>query len=309
MKDKFRYIVLVFITTLLMGIAFPIGKIGLGYAPPFFLMAIRYLLAGGLQALLAMGKPLPRGSKQWLQVAIIGLLQSAGVMGCVYYSMRWITSGESAILTFVNPLLVIILGSVFTGSVYRTREWTGVAIGFIGVFVTFGARMEINAGTFICFMGAVFFAAATLLVKRWGQVFRMEVLSAYQMLAGGIGLLLLSAVAEHPYFNVTVTSLAVVLCLVILCSIVQFSLWFYLLRKGDPGKTSSFLFLAPFFGVLSSWLLLGEQVRWYVALGGTFICGGVFLVNSKGKTWIRPKKKAALLLPAEDISIKFHGEK
>jgi drug/metabolite transporter (DMT)-like permease len=282
-NNKFQYMSLVFFTTLLMGIAFPIGKIGLAYAPPFFLMGIRYVLAGGLLALIFIRKPLPRGGKQWLQVTIIGLLQTATVMGCVYYSMHWITSSESAILTFVNPLLVIILGTIFTGAVYRVQEWMGVAVGFAGVFLTFGFHVDISPGTFIGFMGAVCFAAATLLIKRWGYAFDMQVLTAYQMLAGGIGLLILSWIGEKPYFIFTVTSISVLICLVILCSIVQFSVWFYLLQKGDPGKTSSFLFLAPLFGVLSSCLLLGEQVKWYVGLGGAIICGGVFLVNWKGK--------------------------
>jgi drug/metabolite transporter (DMT)-like permease len=67
--NKFQYICLVLITTILMGIAFPIGKIGLSYAPPFFLMGIRYILAGGLQALMVRKKPLPYGYKQWLQVS------------------------------------------------------------------------------------------------------------------------------------------------------------------------------------------------------------------------------------------------
>ena len=52
--------------------------------------------------------------------------------------MRWITSSETAILTFVNPLLVIVLGTLLTGAVYRLRQWAGVAVGFLGVAVTFG---------------------------------------------------------------------------------------------------------------------------------------------------------------------------
>jgi EamA-like transporter family. len=91
-KNKFQYIVLVLLTTFLMGIAFPLGKIGLAYAPPFFLMGIRYLLAGGLLALIVIRKPLPSSGRKWLQVSIIGLLQTTAVMSCVYYSMHWITS-------------------------------------------------------------------------------------------------------------------------------------------------------------------------------------------------------------------------
>ncbi|MEI7026213.1 DMT family transporter [Paenibacillus sp. y28] len=94
-------------------------------------MGIRYVLAGGLLALLAVRRPRPRGSKQWLQAGIIGLFQSAGVMGCVYFSMRWITSGESAIITFINPMLVIVLGTLFTGAVYSKLQWLGVAVGLL----------------------------------------------------------------------------------------------------------------------------------------------------------------------------------
>jgi drug/metabolite transporter (DMT)-like permease len=282
--NKFKYIGLVVLTTLLMGIAFPVGKIGLSFAPPFFLMGIRFLLAGGLLAVIVAKKPRPRGGKQWLQAAAVGLFQSAGALGCAYYSMRWITSGESSIITSTNPLLVIVLGTLLTGAAYRGRQWLGVAVGFVGVVFTFGLHMGIQPGTFISFAGAVCFATATLLIKRWGPAFDMTVLAAYQMLAGGIALLILSAITEHPYFTFTSTSVMVVLWLAVMCSIIQFSVWFYLLRNGDPAKTSAFLFLVPLFGVLSSWLLLGEKVEWYVGVGGVFICLGIFLINWVEKT-------------------------
>ncbi|MEW9701470.1 DMT family transporter [Paenibacillus sp. SI8] len=281
--NKFKYIGLVVLTTLIMGIAFPVGKMGLAYAPPFFLMGIRFVLAGGLLAIIVVKKARPRGAKMWLQAAVIGLFQSAGVMGCAYYSMRWITSGESSIITCTNPLLVIVLGKLLTGAVYRGSQWWGVAVGFVGVVITFGLHMDINPGTFISFAGALCFATATLLIKRWGQAFDMTVLAAYQMLAGGSALLILSLLTERPTFMITSASITVVLWLAIVCSIVQFSVWFYLLRNGDPAKTSSFLFLVPLFGVLSSWLLLGEKVEWYVGLGGAFICAGIFLVNWEKK--------------------------
>ncbi|GFN30275.1 DMT family transporter [Paenibacillus xylaniclasticus] len=105
------------------------------------------------------------------------------------------------------------------------------------------------------------------------------VLSAYQMLTGGIGLLLLSATAEKPVFDINSKSIAVVLLLAFFCSIVQFSCWYYLLQQGDAARTSSFLLLAPLFGVLTSWLLLGEQLHMYVAVGGALICAGICLVN------------------------------
>ncbi|KZE40851.1 hypothetical protein AV540_03035 [Brevibacillus parabrevis] len=220
-----------------MGIAFPIGKFGLAYAPPLSLMGIGYILAGELLALIVMKKPLPRK--------------------------------QAAAASVDNRI----------AAVHRRHGMCvlGCAIGFVVVFLTFGFHLDIQPGTFICLMGAVSFAIATLLIKRWGNAYHLDVLSAYQMLVGEIGLMTVSSFTEHPYFIFTVTSLSVVLCLIILCSIVQFSVWYSFLQKGDPGKTSSFLFLAPLFGVLSSWLLRGRtgemvcRVRWGFDMRGCIL--------------------------------------
>ncbi|MFC0216279.1 DMT family transporter [Paenibacillus chartarius] len=281
--NRFAYIGLVLATTFLMGVAFPVGKIGLLYSTPFLLMGIRFVLAGGGLALFTAKRRQPRGLRQWLQAAVVGLFQSAGTMGCAYYSMRWITSAESAILTFMNPLLVVILGTVFAGARYRPLQWLGTALGFAGVAFSFGFQVGFNTGTFIGFAGAVCFAAATLLIKRWGPGFDLTVFTAYQMLIGGFILLLLSALTEHPYFEWNASSVTVLLWLASMCSIVQFSGWFYLLKNGDPGKTSALLFLAPIFGVLSSWVLLGEKVYVETIAGGLLVCIGIFFVNWEGR--------------------------
>lgn len=281
--NGFKYTGLLLLTTFLMGIAFPVGKLGLNYAPPFLLMGMRFVLAGGLLALLTMKKRQPRGSKQWLQAAALGLFQSAGVMGCAYYSMHWITSGESAIITSTSPLMLLVIGAVMNRGAYRVWQWLGVAIGFAGVILTFGLHMKIEPGTFVSFAGAVCFTIATLIINRIGPAFDLKVLAAYQMMAGGTTLLVLSGLTEKPFFSVTLTSVLVLLWLVVMCSIVQFSVWFYLLQNSDPAKTSAFLFLVPLFGVLTSRLLLGEQVNWYVYAGGALICAGIFMVNWQGK--------------------------
>ena len=103
------------------------------------------------------------------------------------------------------------------------------------------------------------------------------------MLFGGIFLFIGTFLFEDPFFQVNATSIFVLVWLVIMASIVQFAVWYYLLQKGDPGKTSAFLFLAPFFGVVSGWILLDETLQWYVGVGGLFIFIGIFLVNWKSR--------------------------
>src|SRR5699024_4613117 len=284
--NKYLYGLLVILTTSLMGSAFAIGKVGLAYASPILLVALRFTIAGIVMgiAVWILKKPHPRTLKQWGQIFIIGFFQTAGVMGCIFVSLETITAGEYSILTFINPLLVIIFGTIFLNLSYRKLQWFGVLLGFIGVFITFGAHVSIKIGTILGFLSAVSWAIGTLLIKTWGQTMNVWVLTVYQMFFGGIILFVSSFFLENPFFLVNSSSVFILLWLAIMASVLQFAIWFYLLSIGDPGKTSAFLFLAPFFGVLSGWIMLAEPIYWYVALGGVFIFIGIFFANWTPKT-------------------------
>lgn len=276
---KLTYIGGILATTVLMGSSFSVGKLGLQDVSPLLLVGIRFTLAGLLMALVVRRRPRPRTARRWAQVALVGLFQTTGVMGAIFISLQTITASESSILTFTNPLMVVVLATLFLGARYRLLQWLGVGFGFLGVLITLGFHLDLRFGTILGLLGAMSWSVATVLIKRWGQAFDTWTLTAYQMLIGGIALLALSTLLERPMFIVTGMSVAVLLWLAVMASIVQFALWFWLLQNGDAAKTSAFLFLAPFFGVLSGWLILGEPLTRSVALGGLLIAIGIVLVN------------------------------
>lgn len=277
------YFLLIILTTALMGSSFAIGKIGLQYSSPLLLAGLRFLLAGVIMAILVKitNQPHPASKEQWSKVLIIGSLQTATVMGCIFISLRTITASESSILTFMNPLLVIIFGTVFMQIRYKWYQWSGVLLGFIGVATTLGGIKDMKIGILFGALSSVFWAISTLLVNKWGSNFNTWVLSAYQMLFGGLILIILSLLIEKPFFDLNMKSVSLLLWLSIMSSIVQFALWYFLLQKGEPGKTSSYLFLAPFFGVLTGSVLLNETISLEFLGGGLLIIIGIFLVNSK----------------------------
>lgn len=272
---------LVVLTTALMGSSFAVGKMGLDYATPLLLVAIRFTIAGVLFALIVklFKRPHPKEFVNWMWIVVIGFFQTAGVMGGIFLALRTITSGETSILTFTNPLLVVVFGTIFLQIRYGLRQWMGVLCGFVGVFITLGANLNFEVGTLFGFLAAVSWAVSTLVIKIHGHKFDTWVLTAYQLLFGGLILLAASFLLEQPKFIINSSSIFIVLWLAIPASIVQFSIWFHLLKKGNPEKTSAFLFLAPFFGVLSGWLILGERLAWFTLLGGVLIFLGIFFVN------------------------------
>jgi drug/metabolite transporter (DMT)-like permease len=233
--------------------------------------------------------PHPKHSSEWFYVAVIGFFQTTGVFGAIFLSLRTITAGECSILLFVSPILVVLF-STFIGIRYRLLQWIGVIVGFIGVVILIGFHPYYQVGVWIALSGAVFFAITTLLVKRVAGFINIWVLTAYQMLIGGILLFFISEIFGHPYVVFNFSFALIVLWLAIMSSIVQFGIWFYLIQKNNPGKVSSFLFLAPLFGVLSGLILLSEPVNWQMIIGGFFILAGIFLVNRPKSRRITSKK-------------------
>ncbi|MDW0117515.1 DMT family transporter [Sporosarcina thermotolerans] len=283
--NKWLFGFFVILTTSLMGSAFTIGKIGLIYATPIMLVALRFLIAGVIMAVIVKSLRIvhPKQLSDWIKIALIGFFQTACVMGCIFVSLRTITAGQSSILTFTNPLLVVIFGTFFMKMTYNWRQWTGVILGFVGVFITLGAQMDVQIGTLFGILSAISWAIGTLLIKKWGPQINTWILTAYQMLIGGLILFVGSFLLEKPSFQINAISITILLWLALMASIVQFAVWFYLLQKGDPGKTSAFLFLAPFFGVLTGSLFLDETMKWNVLLGGVCIFIGIFMVNWTAK--------------------------
>ncbi|MEK4714810.1 DMT family transporter [Sporosarcina sp. FSL K6-5500] len=281
--NRISFCLLVILTTGLMGSSFTIGKLGLAYSSPLLLVALRFTLAGIIMATIVkiLNKPHPVKAIDWVWLVLIGLFQTAFVMGCIFMALRTITSGDTSILTFMNPLLVVVFGTLFLKSRYHIQQWIGVLLGFIGVFLTLGSHLDFKVGTILGLLSAVSWAIATLLIKIHGFKFDTYVMTAYQMLFGGLILFLGSLLLEETFFKMTTQSILILLWLTIAASIIQFSIWFYLLQRGNQERTSAFLFLAPFFGVLTGWFLLHERLTWSILFGGLLIFAGIFLVNWK----------------------------
>ncbi len=241
-----------------------------------------------MMAIATWRRPRPHGIRQWRKVALIGFFQTAGVMGTIFISLRTITASEASILLFTNPIIVVLFATLFLGTRYRWIQWFGVVLGFSGILMTLGLHVNLRLGTVLGLLGAVSWALATVLIKRWGHAFDTWTLTAYQMLVGGLVLLVASPLLEHPMLVITGMSVSIILWLAIMASVVQFTLWFWLLQNGDAAKTSALLFLAPFFGVLSGWIILGEPLTRGVLIGGILIAVGIILVNRS-----RPAKVAA----------------
>lgn len=275
-----------------MGSSITVVKVGLVYASPLLLASFRFLFAGLLVMLLVifLRKPHPTQLKDWCKICLIGLFQSTGVSVGIFVSLRTISASETSILTYMSPLFVVLLGTLFFQKRYRVQQWLGVFIGLLGIAIALQASIQLEVGVWFGFLAAVCWAVATLLVNKWSKQYNTWVLNAYQMLFGGLLLFLSSCLFEDPFFQVNPVSVFVVVWLVVIASIIQFAIWFYLIENEDPGRTSSFMFLAPLFGILCGWLFLQEPLQGSFLIGGVLVLWAIYLVNRQ--TSVLPQKSS-----------------
>jgi len=62
-----------------------------------------------------------------------------------------------------------------------------------------------------------------------------------------------------------------------------FLAWFWVLKIYPASDMASYSFLAPVFGVLFSWLILGEEISWSVIAALALVAAGIYLVNRRAR--------------------------
>jgi len=112
------------------------AKYGLPDAGPLSFLLTRYgaviLLMGALA--LATRAPWPAGPRQWLHIAVTGLLVHATYLGGVFIAIKHgLPAGVTALVVGLQPLLTATLAGALLGETVSRRQWGGLALGLAGV--------------------------------------------------------------------------------------------------------------------------------------------------------------------------------
>jgi drug/metabolite transporter (DMT)-like permease len=148
-------------------------------------------------------------------VVVIGLLQTAAVMGLLFVAMRSIPASTAAILLFTNPIWVAVLGHLFLGETLRGEGIVGLGVGVVGAHLAIGVRSDTllgdasMTGEFLSLGSAVCWAIATVINNGAKLPFGAWTLIFWQMLIGALALLVIArATGEHWPVAVTATQWA-----------------------------------------------------------------------------------------------------
>lgn len=280
------------IKAIVMGVAFVVmwssaftsARIIVADAPALAALSVRFLLSGivGVGLARALGQSWIFTGRQWRAIVIFGLCQNAAYLGLYFLAMRSVEASLASVLASSMPLVVALLSTIFLRELPRPVAVLGLVIGFLGVLLIMGTRLSSGSdlvGVFMCVVGTVALAVATLAVRSVGAGANVLMVVGLQSLIGSAVLALLSPLVDTYTLNLSTNLVVAMLYTTFVPGLFATWIWFKLVERIGTIKGAAFHFLNPFFGVAIAALMLGEHVNGWDIVGVATIMIGILAVQ------------------------------
>ena len=279
------------------GLAWPVGRILatdlLNY--PFSVMFLRYIFAvpvlfGWLWFKEGNVIPLKRDYSYLLLLAFTSVfLYQVGYM----YGMQKTAASDASLIIGFNPVSVSIL-SVFILSHNLTRNGIlGIFLSFIGVLLIFLASPNLDidfydrlVGNAYIMFGAFAYAIYVVSMRRYVLLTDHEPLSSLATIswASLVGCILFVpfVILEAPWDRIWNSQEWILIAYLGVLSTALCYVFFAMgIETIGANKAASFINVVPIFGILSSWIWIGENLGFVQIISFVLIYYGVKLVNQQ----------------------------
>jgi drug/metabolite transporter (DMT)-like permease len=244
---------------------------------PLTLAASR-LLIGGLFLLsiaAASGHRMPRGLRVWRLVAIVSVLNAALPFFLISFGQARTDAGNAAILIGAGPFVVLLISHFFTADDRITAmKAIGMTLGFAGIVSLVGVDVLRGERTTVigqmAILGAAVSFAVSGLMTRWLAPIPVLVSAAWVLTLGAVYMVPLALIVERPWSVMpSLASIGSLIMLGLFATSLAYLLRFQIIRECGAVFMSQVAYLVPVFGILWTWLFLGDRpgTSAYVALG------------------------------------------
>src|SRR5437867_6515978 len=228
-------------------------KVSLVGVPPFMGAGLRFLLATTMVGLVlvARRKRIELTRDDMVCVLSLGFLVFWLDYACVYWAELQISSGLTAVLFSIMPLMTALLSTFWTRSEsLRARNVAGILIGVAGTALLFWPHERLGVmqalGMLSTLAGSLCAAINLVTMKKHGRHSDPFVLNFLGMGLGAVCLLLMSAALERWATVVwTRSNVLAIIYLSLFGSVIAFSAYYYLIKRMDATIVSLSTLIIP----------------------------------------------------------------
>ncbi|MFI9814273.1 DMT family transporter [Saccharothrix variisporea] len=243
---------------------------------PLWGSALRALPAGVL--LLALRRELPRRDWWWRSL-VLGTLNMGAFFALVYVSAQLLPTSLASTVMALSPAAMMAVAWLTLAERPHVLAIAGAVVGIGGVVLMFAAGITsfdplgLAAATAAMLMSA----SGHVLTKKWGTTTNVLSVTSWQLVAGGLVLVVAALAVEGPPPPLTPTTTAAFTYVAVVATAVAFAAWFTGLRHLDAGAVGLIGLLNPVTGVLLGTAIAGETLTPHQLLGLTLVLTGVLL--------------------------------
>ena len=261
------------------------SKLGVPYAEPFTFLSLRYAIV--LVILLPVAyltrAPWPKNRAQVTHIAFAGLLIHALYLsGCVWSLKLGLPAGLLSLIVSLQPLITAALAGLTLGERVLPRQWTGLALGFLGTVMVVTHKMDSGVSLIAevpAILALLGITAGTLWQKRHCPTFDLRTGAVVQYSASFVVTVILAFTAEARDVQWTGEFTFALIWVSLVLSIAAISLLNHLISSGTAVNVTSLLYTVPAVTTLMAWGIFGETVTG-LALIGMVVAGlGVWLAR------------------------------
>ncbi len=259
---------------------------------PTMLATVRFLLASALFLPLLVRQQLRVRSLKWGDIPTFLLLGQLGIslyFWLQYTGVQLTNSGISAVLVVgLIPLATMLVSGVTLREPFGGKRAVALALGAVGVLVVAtqrGLQVALESGflfgAFCLVCNALAFALYSTMIRSVRGRYPSMTITAGMMIAGTLGLLLVSIVSED-WMSVAALSTSqwlAILYLAVVCSVLAYFFYNYALTRLEASQVAAWVYLEPVVAMALGATMLGEEVTVQTAIGGAIILGSLLLTH------------------------------
>ena len=262
------------------------AKLGLAYAEPLTFLSLRMAFAVALlAAVIAVTRP------KWPTRQGIGHSVATGLMvhglylGGVFVAVgNGLSAGLIALIVSLQPVLTSTLANRWLGERVVARQWLGLALGLVGVYLVLHDKAAAGQVTWLAaaagIVALIGITLGTLYQKRHGAAIDWRTGLCIQYAAAGLLFVAGAFLFESRVVEWTPRFWFALAWLVLVLSFGAIFLLYFLIRRSAATRVVSLFYLTPPVTAVMAWALFDERLT-PLALVGMAVCVlGVFLVNA-----------------------------
>jgi drug/metabolite transporter (DMT)-like permease len=272
------------LVVLILGLNWPVMATGVKSVAPIWMGALRIGTATLFMVAVAVARgtmsPPPR--RDLPIVVSMALFRLAAVTVLVFSALELVPAGRSSVVVWTSSLWTVPIAAVFLGERMTRARWLGLSLGIVGVLALFEpwgfdwSDSGVAIGHALLVLAAITNAATAVHIRahRW-TIAPLDSMPWQLTAATTILVILGFAVEGPPVIDWTPQLVLVVLYQGLLATGIAFWVQLVILRNLSAVSTNLTLMAVPVVGVVSSALILDEDVTTSLLLGLILVILGV----------------------------------